>query len=103
MDFRITTANEASAPRFARYRYRHGENAVQGGQTPTQGPGDNGNKKKEAPKSRDITGTMSRDFGAFTKHPDQLYQIRGYTPVTPGSSSGYTTVVKQMPRAGTSS
>ncbi|WJZ12885.1 hypothetical protein CGOTT_04705 [Corynebacterium gottingense] len=50
MDSRITTANEAGAPRFARYRYRHGENAVQGGQTPTQGPGDNGNKKKEAPR-----------------------------------------------------
>ena len=41
--------------------------------------------------------------GAFTKPLDQLYQVRGYTPVTLGSASGYTTVVKQMPRAGTSS
>ena len=28
---------------------------------------------------------------AFTKPLDQLYQVRGYTPVTPGSASGYTT------------
>ena len=100
MDSRITTANEAGAPRFARYRYRHGENAVQGAKRLRRGPAIAATKRK---KPRDITGTMSRDFGAFTKQPDQLYQIRGYTPVTPGSSSGYTTVVKQMPRAGTSS
>lgn len=34
--------------------------------------------------------------GAFTKPPDQLYQVRGYTPVTPGSASGYTTEVNYM-------
>lgn len=28
------------------------------------------------------------------KPPDQLYQFRGYTPVTPGSDSGYTTSVR---------
>lgn len=31
--------------------------------------------------------------GAFMKPLDQLYQVRGYTPVTPGSASGYTTIV----------
>ena len=35
-------------------------------------------------------------FGAFTKPLDQLYQVRGYTPVTPGSASGYTTEVNYM-------
>lgn len=34
--------------------------------------------------------------GAFSKLPDQLYRVRGYTPVTPGSDSGYTTEVSYM-------
>ena len=40
--------------------------------------------------------TMSRLMGAFMKPPDQLYQVRGYTPVTRSFASGYTTEVNYM-------
>ncbi|SIS40242.1 hypothetical protein SAMN05444817_1022 [Corynebacterium appendicis CIP 107643] len=40
--------------------------------------------------------TMSRLMGAFMKPPGQLYQVRGYTPVTRSFASGYTTEVNYM-------
>lgn len=35
--------------------------------------------------------------GAFMKLPDQLYQVYGYTPVTPGFASSYTTGDPPLP------